>query len=84
MLRQGLDSLADQLDLNLARALVPPPRLRAKRVGISAPLRRRSRGLAAGLLEGNGVPGLLRIPAPMGYFYGAALGIEALSGWSRG
>lgn len=61
------------LNIHPARALVPPPRLRAKRAGISAPLRSCLAGLAIELLGRIGALGLLRIPAPTRCFDGAVL-----------
>lgn len=52
-----------QVALHLARAIVPPPRLRAKRVEISAPLQPGPSRPVSGLWQGMGYMGGLRIPA---------------------
>lgn len=52
-----------------ARAVVPPPRLRAKWVVFSAPLRTTPGGLAWALARRCGEVESLRNPAPRGYFF---------------
>ena len=51
----------------MARALVPPPRLRAKRVGISAPLQPGSDRPVSGLGGVMSCVRVLRIPAAEGF-----------------
>ena len=52
-----------------ARAVVPPPRLRAKWVVFSAPLRTTLGGSAWALARHCGVVESLRNPAPRGFFF---------------
>lgn len=59
----GLPSSAGCVVLTPARALVPPPRLRAKRVGNSAPLQPGPSCPVSGLVRVIGGVGVLRIPA---------------------
>jgi len=51
-----------------ARAVVPPPRLRAKWMVFSAALRTAQRGTDWGAARGGRVVKSLRNPAPRGYF----------------
>ena len=61
--------------LYLARAVVPPPRLRAKWVVFSAPLRTTPGGSGWALAWRCKVVESLRKPAPMGYFFERSEGV---------
>ena len=58
-----------------ARAVVPPPRLRAKWVVFSAPLRTTPGGSGWALAWRCGEVGSLRNPAPRGYFFERSGGV---------
>lgn len=68
--------------LYLARALVPPPRLRAERDAFSAPLQATQRAQGSGLEAGYGANKNLRFPALVGLLW--AMWCALVRGGSRG
>ena len=65
----------ERLNRHLARAVIPPPRLRAKWVVFSAPLRATHGGLGWALAWRCREVESLRNPAPRGYFFERSGGV---------